>query len=39
MVADIGTRLAGRRKINGAQIQNALATLLVSNPAAPLTFL
>ena len=31
MVADIGTRLAGQRKINDVLIQNVLATLPVFN--------
>ena len=35
MVADIGTRLAGQRKINDVLIQNVLATLPVFNPVVP----
>jgi hypothetical protein len=34
MGADIGIPLAGRRKINGVQIQNVLATLPVFNAEA-----
>ena len=39
MVADIGTQLAGQRKINVDQILNELETLLGINPVAPLELL
>jgi hypothetical protein len=39
MVAVIGTQLVGQRKIKDVLILNELVTLLVFNPAGPLTTL